>query len=59
MPIFALMLFAPNMTDHLIGIFGWDFMQVLWGLLDSLFAFFNLLVPNPAMWDTVWEVLFT
>lgn len=60
MPIyFAIMTFAPNMTDYLVETFGWDFMQVLWDLLDALFGIFNFAIPNPDMWDGVWELLFT
>ena len=55
----AIIAAAPNMTDYLIGTFGWDFMQVLWDLLDGLFSVFNFLVPNQGMWDGVWELLFT
>ena len=58
MSMFILM-FAPNITDWLIGSFGWDTMQVLWDLLDALFGLFEFLVPNKPMWDTVWESLFT
>ena len=50
---------APNLTDYIIGTFGWDFMQPLWDVFDGIFALLNMLIPNPDMWTTVWEVLFT
>lgn len=55
----TLLLFAPNMTDFLIGLFGWETMQVLWAPLECLFDLLNLVFPNPAMWGEVWERLFT
>ena len=47
-----------NLTDWIIGTFGWDFMQPLWDVFDALFNFLNILVPCPDMWTTVWERLF-
>lgn len=54
-----LLLFAPNMTDFIIDMFGWEFMQLLWEPLESLFSLLNALFPNPTMWADVWERLFT
>ena len=54
-----IMMYAPNMTDYLIGLFGWDAMQPLWDFFDMLFWMLNSIFPNNDMWDTVWEVLFT
>lgn len=53
------LLASMNLTDWFINLFGWDFMQLLWSPLEGLFAFLNGLVPNPQMWQTIWETLFT
>ena len=49
---------ATNLTDWIIGTFGWGFMQPLWDVFDALFNFLNFLVPCPDMWTDVWERLF-
>lgn len=48
---------AANVTNTIIDIFGWDFMQLLWDPLFALFNFFENL------WQVdltpLWEFLFT
>lgn len=54
-----LLLCSTNLTDYIIGTFGWNFMQPLWDVFDGIFAMLNALIPCPEMWTRVWEVLFT
>ena len=57
MTLFHLSILAMNLTDIIIDIFGWDFMQLLWDPFNMLFDFFeNLLSINLG---PLWEILFT
>lgn len=55
--MFTFSFLAANLTDVIIELFGWDFMQILWTPLETLFT----------LWETIfninltplWEILFT
>lgn len=49
--------FAPNLTDYLIDIFGWDIMQLLWDPLELLFDVLEIMFNVDL--TSVWERLFT
>ena len=53
----TLVCLVPNLTDYLIGIFGWDTMQLLWDPLEFLFDVLEALFHVDL--TTLWEVLFT
>lgn len=50
-------LLAANLTNTIIDIFGWDFMQLLWDPLFALFDFFENLLHVDLTY--LWEILFT
>lgn len=50
-------LLAANLTNTIIDIFGWDFMQLLWDPLYALFDFFENLLHVDLTY--LWEILFT
>ena len=52
-----LMLFAPNMTDYLVGMFGPN-NPIVWDFLDAIFDLLEFLFPAGDMWVEVWERLF-
>lgn len=56
-PYIALVCFAPNLTDYLIDIFGWDTMQLLWDPLELLFDVLEIIFNVDL--TSVWERLFT
>lgn len=56
-PYIVLACFAPNLTDYLIDIFGWDTMQLLWDPLELLFDVLEIMFNVDL--TSVWERLFT
>lgn len=57
MYLYLTTLLTANLTNGIIEIFGWDFMQLLWDPLYFLFDFFEALFQTDL--TPIWEMLFT
>ena len=39
--LYLMCLTGPNLTEQLIELFGWDFMQSLWPILNTIYDAFS------------------
>lgn len=54
---FSFLMASTNLTDIIIELFGWDFMQILWTPLEIMFSLFETIFNINL--TPVWEILFT
>lgn len=54
---FSFLIASTNLTDIIIELFGWDFMQILWTPLEIMFNLFETIFNINL--TPVWEILFT
>ena len=54
---FSFLMASTNLTDIIIELFGWDFMQILWTPLEIMFSLFETIFNINL--TPIWEILFT
>ena len=54
---FSFLMASTNLTDIIIELFGWDFMQILWTPLEIMFSLFETIFNINL--TPLWEILFT